>query len=610
MTEGVLKKITYPTGGYTEFEFETNKYSEGGESKYAGGLRVKKITTRASANDSSLTKTYKYGFNGDGFGFKNFNTNLGFFVSANREIVKWEACFDCDANYYTVRNYNSTSSMQIDGSDGSPVLYPYVSEYSGTESNNNGRIEYVYDQGAPESDNIALIYGPGTSSFQRQSNSWKRGNLSKKTIYTASSHRVSRTTNTYGILHPIYATVGLLIQENDHLLCTLGGTCAQFLGANPYLYNYYSVNSGVTKLASTTDSLYDQVDSSKFIVNNISYLYDTIHLQPVEISKQTGLAEQIVNYTKYPFNYTFTSAPSGGDAEGIKYLQDKNIYDAPIEQYTAKKYTGGSPVTKVIGGIINTYVQGTPNPKKIWQIETGVPLTTASFGTGSSLISNAFTKHSTYQPKLTIQYDAYGNISEYYKENDLKNAFIWNYRHSNVVAEVINADTGSIAYTSFEADGKGGWVFSGASTAHPTEATGIKGYGLAGGNITKSGLSSGTSYIITYWKKDSTSTATVNSGSGSLLVTRNGWKLYGHEITGTTTLTISGTAYIDELRLYPKNAVMTTYTYRPLIGVSSQCDANNRIVYYQYDNFNRLYLIRDQDRNIIKQVCYNYPRSS
>jgi YD repeat-containing protein len=51
---------------------------------------------------------------------------------------------------------------------------------------------------------------------------------------------------------------------------------------------------------------------------------------------------------------------------------------------------------------------------------------------------------------------------------------------------------------------------------------------------------------------------------------------------------------------------MTTLTYEPMIGATSQCDPNNRIIYYEYDAFGRLALIRDQDRNVVKKICYNY----
>lgn len=51
---------------------------------------------------------------------------------------------------------------------------------------------------------------------------------------------------------------------------------------------------------------------------------------------------------------------------------------------------------------------------------------------------------------------------------------------------------------------------------------------------------------------------------------------------------------------------MVTYTYEPLVGITSQCDANNRVNYYQYDKTGRLILIRDQDRHVVKKYCYNY----
>ena len=88
--------------------------------------------------------------------------------------------------------------------------------------------------------------------------------------------------------------------------------------------------------------------------------------------------------------------------------------------------------------------------------------------------------------------------------------------------------------------------------------------------------------------------------------TVNGWKYYEHKITGQTTATIGGSGLIDELRLYPSNALMQTSTYEPLKGVTSRCDAGNRITYYDFDAFGRLMLIRDQDRNILKKICYNY----
>jgi YD repeat-containing protein len=63
---------------------------------------------------------------------------------------------------------------------------------------------------------------------------------------------------------------------------------------------------------------------------------------------------------------------------------------------------------------------------------------------------------------------------------------------------------------------------------------------------------------------------------------------------------------VDELRLYPQNAQMTTYTYNSLVGMSSQCDIDNRVTYYYYDSLGRLKVVKDQDGNIVKTYQYHY----
>jgi len=67
----------------------------------------------------------------------------------------------------------------------------------------------------------------------------------------------------------------------------------------------------------------------------------------------------------------------------------------------------------------------------------------------------------------------------------------------------------------------------------------------------------------------------------------------------------SSNTKIDELRLYPANASMTTTTYEPLYGPNSACDAHNNILYFDYDAQGRQTTVRDINHNIIsytKQV--------
>lgn len=54
------------------------------------------------------------------------------------------------------------------------------------------------------------------------------------------------------------------------------------------------------------------------------------------------------------------------------------------------------------------------------------------------------------------------------------------------------------------------------------------------------------------------------------------------------------------------NALVTTLTYKPLVGVTSETDARGYTKYYEYDAQGRLSMIRDAQNNILKKICYNY----
>jgi hypothetical protein len=345
-----------------------------------------------------------------------------------------------------------------------------------------------------------------------------------------------------------------------------------------YDVNKYFIYSNWLHCDTTITITY--TDKGDSLSNAQSYLYGSItHMQPTLIKQKNSKGDSIATIIKYPYDFSGTSP--------YTEMLSRNIINPVVEQ-SQKNIT------------LNKELSQTKTNYQLWQGNSFIAPVTVE----QSVLNNSL------QTKLRFaSYDNNRNIITVLQENNIKMSYIWDYNQAYPVAQATNADSTSIAYTSFETGNKGNWTFSGSTTTHPSAPTGTKGYSLAGGNITKSGLLSVTTYIITYWKRDSSSTVTVNSGSGTLLITKNGWKLYSHEITGSTSLTISGSAYIDELRLYPKGALMTTYTYSPLIGMTSQNDGNNRITYYEYDAFRRLKLIRDFDKNILKRIEYKYQAS-
>lgn len=63
---------------------------------------------------------------------------------------------------------------------------------------------------------------------------------------------------------------------------------------------------------------------------------------------------------------------------------------------------------------------------------------------------------------------------------------------------------------------------------------------------------------------------------------------------------------VNTLRGTLVNAHVEGFTYHTLLGVTSQTDAKGMTTYYEYDDFQRLKYIKDQNGNIIKSYSYNY----
>ncbi|MGJ1448747.1 hypothetical protein ACR79S_20275 [Sphingobacterium spiritivorum] len=95
----------------------------------------------------------------------------------------------------------------------------------------------------------------------------------------------------------------------------------------------------------------------------------------------------------------------------------------------------------------------------------------------------------------------------------------------------------------------------------------------------------GKKYLIQWWAK-------VNGK----------WILNQQSYTGSFIL--SGA--IDNVRIFPEDAFITSYTYDPLIGMTSETDPSGRTTFYEYDGFGRLSVVKDDIGNIIKKICYNY----
>lgn len=73
--------------------------------------------------------------------------------------------------------------------------------------------------------------------------------------------------------------------------------------------------------------------------------------------------------------------------------------------------------------------------------------------------------------------------------------------------------------------------------------------------------------------------------------------------TGSETNLINA---LNILRTSLPNAMITTYTYKPLIGISTITDPKGNTQTYHYDSFNRLQFVKDAQGNILSENEYHY----
>jgi len=623
----ILNSVTYPTGGRTDFIYELNKYREPNVTpdKFAGGLRIKQINSYDGINPLPNIKSYTYDEGETGTGKLVTPIDYWGYYATQYDLLYIGGSFDPEypTESVRVRNYSSNPVTGLTGLDGRIVYYQFVTEYDGTPTANNGKTTYRFDY----TGDTYIYYTPTKGKYYRQNYSWKRGHLLEKTVYTNAGKPVHKTVNRYNqVYQQWYGEAGYVINEKFHLTdnsshtpsleCNspnqAGCTYRQYKGM--YSYNTFSIETGNYKLTGTDDYTYDQRDVTKFKKVQVDYQYDPNIYEPSKITKRESNTYEVTNFS-YPLNYNTSVTTTDPFINGIKFLTSNNTLTQVIETYK-QKYKNDNTYLGVTDAILTQFKTDAPLPLAIYKLKRTGPLT--SF-TPSSISGTTFVKNANYEPYLQI--NAYDNTNpvEQQKTQDVLHAYIWDYKQAWPVAEVINSNKNDIAYTSFESDGTsavGQW--SGITAANIVNdntykgVTGIKRYTITGSILSKDNLNAGKTYVVSYWNNAAapyTVSGTLAPGAKNpYKITVNGltWYYWEHRVSNITKVLVTGTGSIDELRLYPVDAQMITYTYNPLIGLSTKSDVNGRISFYEYDKFNRLMLIRDMNGYIIKTLDYKY----
>lgn len=109
-----------------------------------------------------------------------------------------------------------------------------------------------------------------------------------------------------------------------------------------------------------------------------------------------------------------------------------------------------------------------------------------------------------------------------------------------------------------------------------------------------------------YWNSSYTTTYTKPNSRNYIIqwwnLANGQWQFNQQSYSNGMTLTWP----VDDVRIFPADAQVTSYNYEPGLGITSQMDTNGVVSYYNYDNLGRLSTITDQNHNIIKNYRYNY----
>lgn len=468
-------------------------------------------------------------------------------------------------------------------------------------SGSNGKT--VYDFTSSDDYPLWAATNPSFSMKQRFP-SWAYGLTKKITIYDASGiYPVQQTENVYDAA---YLKEDILYMGVPKVECT---KCLVTASASQNAKSW----TEATKPTITGTSV--NLTYEKMTVDNYNIYSGRLPLQTTyeRVFKPGSATQYLETSTQYTYNDNYlvnniTTTQSNGDKnyKTINYnnslLTSHNIIATPSETATSFMKSGSS----------TTYYTG-ESITEFTTIANGniVPSSTLVQRFSSPVVSTSMKFYpdpgAVYNTTQTFTYDAFSNLTGLRDEGNHIVTNIYDYNDKYVIASVINVDpiADKSAYTSFETSNFGNWEYTGTPAYnYNLSVTGTNSFVLSSSNSLISTINSSKPYILSLW-----ATTPVTVTNATLVKTVNNinqFVYYEYKIApNVASVTISGNANIDEVRLYPQNARMRTISYDPLIGKTSECDENNRITYYEYDELGRLRFIKDESKNIVKMYEYN-----
>jgi YD repeat-containing protein len=649
-----LKEIDQLGGASTVFNYQQNDYYNGSANVVAGGSRVSSIVKNLPTGES-LPTTYSY-YDASGHSTGQIWSDLFKHV---RLYYDGGPCCGLTTTSMSQSPYGiSDDNGVLVGYSSVKVTDPNLGYTVNTFSNFSDYPDVISIPPPFASLNYSSTYSASVS-LQLSSFSYKRGLPLTKTVYTASGAPVSQDANTFGSLDG-QPTVGVIgIQDMTWYTHT-----PEYWGVNIYHSNIEN-----WRLTQTVHTDYDQKSSSRLLQTTTAYTYapDKRQIRSVSKADSKGQTDLVTYYysndagiplvTTSEQNVLSVLASPAVNATSLLIHQVENRNGSTRAKHvvyssyssgtgtnyypaTSNVYTGGTLVhqqnlnydpTKSL--LISSNMSGDKSTSSVYDYKSSVPTASIVNASAQVAVSTSQGQQSgaitTIAGSETVTTSYAGPINLSFHVGGVAGTFsvsvsILNLSGGNVVPAqtLCYSTTGGCSNSSYtspsvaagtyiiHAEPVGtqtttGWVVNFSYpytfvTATPTNEFFYEGFeqstGTAGsahtGNmyynanyVTAFNPPNSRSYIIQWW----------NLVNGAWVFNQKSYSS-GMTLTGP----------LDDIRIFPSDALMTTYTYNPLVGKTSEINPAGKTKTYEYDGLGRLLHIRDQDGNIIKQYDYEY----
>ncbi|MEL6676868.1 MAG: hypothetical protein AAFR61_31960 [Bacteroidota bacterium] len=627
INESGSEEYLFPSGSYI-LESEgigiditakiTYRKIQGTGERIGGGLRIKEIRSSTNGTGPDLVKSYDYREAFADQALPGVPTYSQGVIASLPEFLKFES---------NGQKIFSGPQVRLGGWGNSEIQYPIVTER--VIGGGAGRTIYTYNSAWQIPDQIEYgcsildpaihptaypfenldmelyhYYSPYASpndpnvcsyfSSAVTNNSWRRGDLLKVEVYNEAENLVQFTENLYDF-HDSSTTFQAIHTVNG----------------KPY--STYTVVSAHKFIGTITQTERDHNQTDLVQITH-NYHESPNHFQKTRSRTTNSDGTIVESRSKFPPDYSSIVSFTGGPT--INELLSRHMILPPIEVQTWQGETEDS--LKITTGGITTFSRSIVGndtlikPHKQYLLETEQALTAASLAENqnSGLFTSIFPASSYYAERAELTFDfATGQLTSLKKTQGPSKAYLWNEGANLPIAETVNATEDQIAFSSFEDGSLGGWSYSGTPNTTVFK-TGTRAYPLTSGSITKANFPAGT-YTFSCWatSEPTLSGATISSLNDQTESDGQGWTYYAYRIeySGSGTFSVSGSSgNIDEVRLHPEMAHMTTYCYDSRDRIHTATDLNSRPQYFDYDDLNRLTHIWDQDRNLLQRFTYNY----